>query len=296
MNKRFGQLTIIIPTHNRKSELESLLLQLYDFFSQHEAINVIVIVDGSKDGTLEMMANKFPDVHVVHGDGSWWYTKSMNEGFKYACKFIDTDFFLTLNDDVYLAEDYIIEVLKISQEIDNETIVGSFGLTIKKPHRVVFSGNRYKNKILSLYSQHLPFLSEVNPRELSGMYSSITLPGRGVLIPSSILEALNGFDENFKQYHSDGDFALRAKKKGYKVKINWDMKIFISLEQTSDTTSYLNKSFLVLLKSYFNPVSRNYLPDKARYIWRHSYKILFPFKFILFLLLSIKNIYLKTKI
>jgi GT2 family glycosyltransferase len=247
-------------------------------------------VDGSTDGTLEMLEDEFPHVHVVLGDGSWWYTKSMNEGFKYALRNSEFDFCLTLNDDIILAHDYILNIEKLVANDWEDTIIGSIGITKDVPTKVVTSGNQYHSKLLGRYKHNIPFLSEINENELSGLHPSITLPGRGMLIPKKILIDLNLFDEKFKQYHSDGDFTLRAIEKGYKVRISWDAKIFISLEKTSASTSFLNKSYRFLIKSFFDPVSRNYLPAKILFIWRHGEKKSFLFRLMLFILVSFRNV------
>ena len=290
-------LSIVIPTHNRKNDLSILLSQIKEqALSLDVTINIIVVVDGSTDGTCEMLTSEYPEAHMVHGDGSLWYTRSMNEGFKYALTYLEQDYILTLNDDVELSADYLDQVSKAAEKSNGRTIIGSLGVTISKPHQIVTSGNRIRNKWLHLYSSHIPFLKEVDPNRLQGLHPSVTLPGRGMLIPVNVLKALNCFDEKFKQYHSDGDFTLRALRAGYEVKISWDATVYVNLEKTSNTTSFLNKSLWVLIKSFYNPVSRNYLPDKARIMWRHGHKLFFPIKMILFIIISFRNISTKNNI
>lgn len=285
-------ISIIIPTHNRKYILHNLLSHCSIQMSKlrNTVSNIVVIVDGSTDGTLEMLASYFPDVHVVQGNGVWWYTKSMNEGFRYALEHIYPDFFLTLNDDVVLADDYLEQIVKVMNVSDGNTVVGSLGVTASIPSRVITSGNSWRYQPLGIYSQHLPFLSEVVPDELTGLHPSLTLPGRGMLIPVEVLRALNLFDENFKQYHSDGDFTLRALQKGYCVKISWDAKIFVNHEKTSASTSFLNSNYLTLINSFSDPVSRNYLPAKARFIWRHGEKKYFFIRLILYMIIAFINV------
>src|SRR5690606_30898205 len=91
------------------------------------------------------------------------------------------------------------------------------------------------------------------------------------------------------QYHSDSDFCLRAVKKGYKVFINWDWKIFSHFKETSKSSTYIKKSFPEFVKSFFNPVTRNYLPSKIKFNLRHSNIILFLPQTFFFVLVSIKN-------
>jgi GT2 family glycosyltransferase len=71
----------IIPTFNRAASLKTILACLKQ---QTLSVIPIVVVDGSTDGTLEMLAADFPSAIVVRGDGNWWYTRSINEGIKKA--------------------------------------------------------------------------------------------------------------------------------------------------------------------------------------------------------------------
>ena len=98
-NKNF-HVAAVIPTFNRKDKLNVILTQLASqILLPNLMLEIIVCVDGSTDGTNEMIMEKFPSVHIVSGDGTWWYTKSMNMGFKYA-QSLKIDFVLTLNDDI----------------------------------------------------------------------------------------------------------------------------------------------------------------------------------------------------
>jgi len=284
------KICIIITTYNRKQYLRKLLIQLYQQHIDNMIIlDIIVVVDGSTDGTLEMLKMEFSDVNIIKGDGNWWYTKSINEGFKYAIK-LNADYVLTLNDDVEIAHDYLKQILNVVLISKNVSIIGSISLTVSDPKLIVSSGNVLVNKCLRRYQPYLPLLSVVNPVELRGIYPSVTLPGRGMLIPVFILKKIKLFDEKFKQYHSDGDFTLRALRAGYKVYVLWDAKLYVHLEQTSSSTSFLNNSYRVLFKSFFNPVSRNYLPAVLRFMWRHGSKYCYPLRIILFFLASFINV------
>ena len=72
-------LSIVIPTFNRKQPLSILLNQFKGQKITGIEYKIVVVVDGSTDGTLEMLSSEFPEVFVVKGSGNWWFTKSMNE-------------------------------------------------------------------------------------------------------------------------------------------------------------------------------------------------------------------------
>ena len=53
------------------------------------------------------------------------------------------------------------------------------------------------------------------------------LPGMGTVTHKSVYEKIGMLDEiRFPQYHGDSDFTLRAKKRGYKIIVYPDLKIY----------------------------------------------------------------------
>ena len=279
---------IIIPTYNRKNYLSNLLYQIKEQKIENHNIETIVIVDGSTDGTLEMLEDDFPEVHIVKGTGDWWYTKSMNEGFKYAEK-LKPDYVLTLNDDIEIGEDYIKKLLESFSKVDRRSIMGSIAFTIKQPHRVFYSGIKktiwWRNKSVRYHK----LLLRGNPKDFNGVYSSKALPGRGMLIPFSILNELDGFDNKFLQYGSDFDFCFRAAKKGINIYISYDAQIFCHHEATSKNSSFIKNSFSSFINGFFTPHSRSYLKDSAIILIRNKNILLVPFSLFITILASFKN-------
>ena len=289
MNTKNILLFTILPTYNRKEYLRKILSQLYNQDKGNFILEIVVIVDGSTDGTFEMLENDFPDVHVVKGTGDWWYTKSMNKGFKYAEKF-QPDYILTLNDDVVIEKNYVQSIFCDIKKVERDSIMGSASFTISKPHRISFSGvYKFISWRLKEYHYIKKYILQ-SPSSLSGIKPSVVLPGRGMLIPFEILKQLNYFDENFVQYGSDTDFTLRAYRAGIKVYISYNSVIFENEKLTSKGAAHNSPAFIEFLKSYFNRYSTNSI-HKSYYFWKkHGVKILFPLYFII-LFLGIFKVY-----
>jgi len=289
-------LAVIIPTYNRREKLAILLNFLCNGKLNNIEYKIIVVNDGSTDGTSELIGSKFPEVSVIEGDGTWWYTKCINEGIKYAHKF-NPDYFLLMNDDIKLSADFFEKLdLLIIHSINNDTIYGFLILTVEEPIRIVSSGVYGISKLTGRNLRYHEFLENVDPKKLVGSHKSLILPGKGMLIPARIVYDLNQFDESFKQYHSDGDFCLRAIKKGYSVVVTWDIKVYSFVEKTSSSSSYIKKSNKEFLKSFISPVTRNYLPAKIRFIIRHHGIFRAPLIISIFLLSTIKNHLIKKKL
>lgn len=289
------KLGIVVPTYNRKQLLADLLTQVKEQSDRLKSLKVIpiVVVDGSTDGTIEML-EMLEDVEVVKGDGAWWYTKSMNEGFERAYE-VGADLVLTLNDDIRLDENYLSQI-ELLVEQENVEIIGSISLTMDERPKIFFSGIKDYIRWRLKEVKYIPKLKEVIPEELTGLYPSFLLPGRGILVAVEVLKALKGFDKHFPQYRSDGDFCLRAIKRGFDVKVSYDLKIYSYVGLTAQASSFKKSSFSVFLKSFFNPYSRIYLPQMARYVYRHGIKILWPLSFGIAILSHFKAYFFNKKI
>ena len=73
---------VVIPVHNRKDFTRNCLLSLQK--QSFQAFEVVIVDDGSTDGTAEMLREEFPELPVLKGDGNLWWTASVNMGIKYA--------------------------------------------------------------------------------------------------------------------------------------------------------------------------------------------------------------------
>ena len=288
------KLAVIIPTFNRWMYLSNLLNQINSIPHSDFDLNIIVVVDESTDNTVEMLSKNFPQVHKVKGTGEWWYTKSINEGLEYI-KNLNIDYVLTLNDDIILKNDFFKALNLAIIQAPKDSIIGALSLT--NPKKILSAGVK---KIILWSFKLIPYYKTCTNKDnipnLKGLHPSIVLPGRGILIPYEIFKRLKGFDNVFKQYHSDYDFCLRAKKKGYNVLISWDVILYSFVEETAEGTSYIKSSFKSFLKGFFKKHSRVNLTDNARFLFRHGHKLLFPITFIIFILSSFNSHFFKKKI
>jgi GT2 family glycosyltransferase len=290
------KIAAIIPTFNRRKELSDLLWMLGSMDIPEECqLDIICVVDGSTDGTTEMLTRDFPHVHIVKGTGNWWYTRSINEGFKYAER-LNPELVLTLNDDIILYADYLENIVAAYRKKSPDSVIGSISFTHDRPHLITNSGVKKRNKLLDKTESYIPFLASVEPSAVTGTFETPVLPGRGMLIPWTVATDLNFFDENFVQYQSDFDFTLRALKAGFPVYISWDAQVFSMIRKTNSGSSFLKTPWKTFLGNFFNRYSRSYIPNRSLYYWRHYYKLLWPLYMIKYLMLSVKHQVSKNKL
>src|SRR6187401_1451737 len=99
---------IVIPVHNRKKFTADCLQSLR--IQTTPADYVIIIDDGSTDGTKEMLRDEFPEVIVIQGDGNLFWTAAINLGVRRALS-LKADYILTLNNDTVAFPDFVEKML-----------------------------------------------------------------------------------------------------------------------------------------------------------------------------------------
>lgn len=280
---------VVIPTFNRREYLRTLLNQIKAQILKDIKLFIVVVVDGSTDGTLEMLARDFPDVFIVKGFGDWWYTKSINMGIKKALQ-LKTDFILALNDDIELDDNYLSNILNASLSLNQSCIMGSISVTADKQKRITFSGVK---KIIWWRAKSLKYHSAMTPYgsgNLTGIHKSQVLPGRGMLISKTIIEAIGLFEEKLPQYGSDDEYCLRAAKKGYEVFICWDALLFSHYKLTAASTAFMKPSLTKFAKSFFNKYSKNFWYKTAFIHWHYGKRIMLPLTMIIIILAHVNSL------
>ncbi|MBD0389786.1 MAG: glycosyltransferase family 2 protein [Nostoc sp. C3-bin3] len=202
---------IIIPVHNRKVCVQSILTQLYDQAIQGSYLKnifFIVVDDGSTDGTKELIEISFPTVHLLEGDGSLWWTGGIVKGMEYATVNINTDYVVWMNDDISIADDLISNLFSLCGSSKyRETIIG--GIVRDKTYSdwIVYSGLRAGKPIRN-----------INEFSSSAELEVDTLAGNIVVIPRAVIDQVGMPDATkFPHHGGDYEFIRLAKKNGFKV-------------------------------------------------------------------------------
>jgi GT2 family glycosyltransferase len=274
------KLHIVIPTFNRVEScvkcIESIYKQIYN------NSKIIIVDDNSSDNTADIIRSKFPEVTVLHGTGDLWWTGATNMGCEYALK-NGAKLILTMNDDLILDLHYLEQMINGHRQYPR-ALIGSLSVSMEKVPRLIDAGNVTCN-FWTGKTKNRGNLFSPYKFDLKGIVPSISLTGRGTLIPKEVFEKIGLFDfNNFPHYAADNDFSLRAKKAGFEIMINLDCIIYSNI-QTSGYIKYgLKQSFTTILISFFKFKSPNNLRKNFIYLKRHypkKYIFYFPIYFVI---------------
>ena len=125
-------LSVIIVNWNTKKLLEDCLMSILKF-TKDVTFEVIVVDNGSKDGSQAIVKKKFPQVKLIPNKDNLGFAKANNQGIKLATgKYI-----LLLNSDAYLIENSFNKLVEQADELDD---LGALGVILFKKKK-----KKYKN-------------------------------------------------------------------------------------------------------------------------------------------------------
>lgn len=243
-----AKIAIIIPVHNRR-EITLACLGRLNFVKRHGFhFNVIVVDDGSTDGTGKAIEIKYPNVVILHGNGNLWWTGAINKGVIYA---IDNgyDYVLTLNDDIDFEEDFLIELHETSKKFP-DSIVSSISVLDSNKDIIVSSGYLVSGKL-----RH--FASAIDNKKASNFSNEVVfcdmLSGRSLLMPIKVFKKIGIFDERrFPHCFADLEFTHRAKLNGFTLVANTKSKIYTELNSNNFSVYLVKSRRQDFLKGMFN--------------------------------------------
>ena len=75
---------ILLPVHNRREITGDFIDCLEAQTWQH--YHLVLIDDGSTDGTEQMVRERVENLTVIRGNGDWWWAGCLQQGFNFLKK------------------------------------------------------------------------------------------------------------------------------------------------------------------------------------------------------------------
>ncbi len=266
-------LAVIIPVYNHLSYTQACIEALEEMAENASlttiALSIIVVDDGSTDGTRDWLLAHHPEVTVLSGDGSLWWSGGVNLGARYAVEEMKADYLLLWNNDITTGSDYLAELDKLVAGLPGHVIAGS-KIYRKEKEKVIWSyGGIFNSRTGSKYM--LGFDQEDGP-EFMEPRSVDWLPGMGTLIPARVIGTIGYWNEkDFPQYHGDSDFTYRARLAGF------DIIVYPQLRIWNDTgnTGLRHQGRISVLIRLMSDIKSNYnLRKNLRFYRKYATSIL----------------------
>ncbi len=199
---------IVVPNWNGKDVLGECINSL---INQSRSAEIVVVDNGSKDGSIEFLMAKFPDITVLKEPVNLGFAGGVNVGISYA---IDKKYkYVALfNNDAVADKDWLKNLVDTMEKDSASGIVTSKLLSADKTH-IDSTGDLYTNWGLPYPRGRLEKVSDKYDQATEIFSAS----GGASLYRIKMLEEIGLFDEDFFAYYEDVDLSFRAQLAGWKV-------------------------------------------------------------------------------
>jgi GT2 family glycosyltransferase len=208
MSGRLPAVSVVIPNWNGRSWLPRCL----DALDGQELlpVRVIVVDNGSDDGSLEYLREAHPGVFVVELATNTGFAHAVNRGLEQATG----EFVALVNTDAVLAPDWLARMARALTADPGAAAVACKMLSLADPTTVYDAGDILRRD--GACEQRGRFMRDDGrwdqPGEVFGACA-----GAAIYRRSAVLE-LGGFDERYFAYLEDVDLALRLRLAGWRCR------------------------------------------------------------------------------
>ena len=260
---------ILLPVHNRREItrvfIDCLVTQTYQNY------HLVLIDDGSTDGTEQMVRDRVKNLTVIRGNGDWWWAGSLQQGFIFLKKkgLSYDDYVLIINDDVVFNKDFLAKGIAILEKEKQALLLAQFQDEDNSPPQETG---------LHIDLKKLTFSPPSSSNDIN------CLSTRGLFLKWADFENIGGFHPTLlPHYSSDYEFTIRAHKKGYRCLTSPELILTPKLRETGrlpiDNSTYFRfwKS-LFSIKQVYNPIyqiSFVFLVCPMKWIPRNLLKVIY---------------------
>lgn len=217
---------IVAAVHNRREITLQCLKSLSRINKTGLDVHIVIVDDGSTDGTSEAISKNFPEVEIVTGDGNLWFTAGTNRGIEAALKH-NPDYILTINDDAVFDSEFLRWMVETARKYPR-SVIGGLLLLWDTPHKVFqvapkwdFWAGGYRHWV-----KQTVWTVPDKPWEVE------LIVGNCVLFPAQVFRECGLMNEKKFPHYGDAEFTPRLRRKGWKLLIEPRARVFCQPNNT----------------------------------------------------------------
>lgn len=215
-------ISVVIVNYNVKDLVDNCISSVYRANDNKYKLEIFFVDNNSIDGSVNHIAEKYPDVIVISNDRNLGFSKANNIALKKAAgKYI-----LILNPDTILEEGTFDKLISFCEK---DKTIGAVTSKLILTDGKLDSACRRSFPVPSVAIPRMLGLSKLFPKSKTfGKYNLTYLDenktyevdaicGAFMFIPKAVLDKAGLFDEDYFMYGEDLDLCFRIKKSGYKI-------------------------------------------------------------------------------
>lgn len=201
----------VLAAHNRCQTTLRCLEALHSQDAVGLELAVYLLDDASSDGTAAAVAERFPGVRILFGDGSLFWNGGMRQALTAALA-DGYDGYLLLNDDTVLERSALRTLLEAAKAVHRTGLPRP--IVVGSTHDPATGALTYGGLRRASRRRPLRFM-RVTPGATPLRVD--TFEANCVLIPAEVAQRLGNLDPAFVHAMGDNDYGLRATAEGFEV-------------------------------------------------------------------------------
>lgn len=254
------KIAIVTVNYNGRKDSLEFLGSLEKLNREDLELKVIVVDNGSSDGSVEEIKKRFPQVDILQNGANEGFSGGYNRGMIYGLIW-GADYILIINNDTEIKDENLLT--SMIQLFKSDTSIGLVSPKIYFAKGYEFHKERYSENNLgkviwygggtfdwdNIQAIHRG-LDEVDEDKYNQAEETDFVSGCCLLIKREVLEKVpkpkggsGFFDDNLFLYFEDADFTIRAKRAGFKTYYNGRVAIYHKASQTAGIGSEITDFF-----------------------------------------------------
>ncbi len=223
---------------------------------------VIVVDNGSQDGSGEMLRKQYPEVIFIHNEKNDGFAGGNNIGIEYALA-NDAQYVLLLNNDTIVTPSFLEPLVDRLESDKNIGAVSGkiyyYPDAVGGKEKIIWYAGAYQKWHMA-YNHTCEFEKDNGQCDEAGevAYASGCL----MLLRSDVLKQIGGLSEEYFMYWEESDWCMRAKAKGYsswyepRAVIYHNTRSSIKGKETPLYTYMMYRNFPIFASHHFHGLRR----------------------------------------
>lgn len=240
-NKR-SEVAIVVLNYNGEEYLESFLPFMTDSYSK--GISKIYVIDNnSTDDSVQYIREWHPEVGVIQLDKNYGFAEGYNRGLSQ----IDADYFVILNSDVQVTDNWLDPIIELMKRDNSIGVVQPkiMSLEFKDSFEYAGAAGGMMDVLNYPFCRGRIFDSiEKDEQQYEEVTDIFWASGAAMVIQSDLMKNFGGFDGDFFAHQEEIDLCWRLKNAGYRICYSPHSKVYHlgggTLSYDNPRKTYLN--------------------------------------------------------
>ena len=237
----YPKVAIIILNWNGRFYLESLLPSIYNTI--YPNLEFVVGDNASSDDSVAFIKKTYPKIRVIENERNYGFA----EGYNQILKQVEADYFILLNSDVEVKENWIEPVIE-EMEADVQIAVAQpkiLSWTQRNTFEHAGAAGGFIDRYAYPFCRGRIFQSvEIDKGQYNDSSEIFWASGAAFFIRSECWKESGGFDADFFAHMEEIDLCWRLKRMGYKIWYCANSEVLHvgggTLDKTNPMKTYLN--------------------------------------------------------